>query len=331
MPIQAIWGNDKYSCDKEIEKIISNHISPEWKDFNLNKFNGDDPNEIIKAFDASLTPPFGEGSRVVLLKNNPIFNKKDEIMTKKLESISTNLPAGNHLILQSNQKPDARIKTTKLIRQLIRDNKAKEKFYNLPNIWDYESQQEFTEKISNNLNIKLEKNVSSTLLETVGTDSLKLKNELEKALLYIEAKSDTTDKDIVLTNEIAKELFNDHQTNIFKIIDLLLQKKIPQSLHDICKLLNQGEPPLKLIAGLTSQVRIHTIVLLLSDSVDSSKLLEITEISNPKRIYFIRKKTSKCSSSYLINLMIMLLNIEISLKKGNNPISTFTENFVTLT
>ena len=99
----------------------------------------------------------------------------------------------------------------------------------------------------------------------------------------------------------------------------------------ICTLINQGEPPLRLISGLTSQIRIHTIVLLLGDENDLSKISQLAGIANPKRIFFIRKKIKNCDPKFLIDLMTKLLDIEFFLKKGNKPINVFTENLSSLT
>ena len=52
--------------------------------------------------------------------------------------------------------------------------------------------------------------------------------------------------------------------------------------------------------------------------------------SNPKRIFFIRRKVKNVSQEYLINLMSNLLDIESLLKQGNNPINVFTENLINL-
>ena len=85
-------------------------------------------------------------------------------------------------------------------------------------------------------------------------------------------------------------------------------------------------------AGLISQVRQHTIVKISNESGEENKdeILNIAGISNPKRIFFIRKKIKHTSQKYLIELMNNLLNIESMLKKGNNPINVFTENLIKL-
>jgi len=78
MPIQILWGNDLNAQNTFIQKLIDKEVSKEWKEINVTNLNGDDDEQVNKAFDEVLTPPFGEGYRIVTLKNNPIFNAKNE-------------------------------------------------------------------------------------------------------------------------------------------------------------------------------------------------------------------------------------------------------------
>ena len=330
MPIQIIWGNDYKACENEIEKIINSNISKQWENFNLSKLNGEDENQVYKAFEEIQTPPFGEGSRIILLRNNPIFNLKNDKFTAKFESASKNIPKSTFFILQNTHKPDARIKTTKYLKSLIEEKRAYESSFNLPDIWDQQGQVKYIENVAKNLNINLEENAALAIVESIGTDSSRLDTELQKALVYISAK-EKKDEQNSLTVEDIKIIFDENQSHIFKIIDYLINKNISQSLLDINILINQGEPPLKLIAGLTSQIRIYTMVLLLSDENNFSKINKLTGISNPKRIFIIRNKIKNCNQKFLINLFIKLLDIESLLKKGNNPIDVFTENLASLT
>ena len=326
MPIQIIWGNDEKAIENEIEEIINSNISKEWETCNLSRLDGSLEDQVFQAFEETQTTPFGDGSRVILLKNNPIFNEKNDKFTAKFESIYENIPNSTLLILQNANKPDARIKTTKLIKLLIKKKKANESCFNLPDIWDQKSQLNYIENTAKKLNLNLDKNTALAILEYIGTDSSRLHSELTKALLYISAK-----KQGILTVEDIINIFEKNESNIFKIIDSLFTKNIALSLYHINILIDQGEPPLRLLAGLTSQVRMHTIVLLLSQENDSSKVCKLAEISNPKRLFFIRKKVKDCDPRYLIDLMNRLLNIESYLKKGNNPIDVFKENLASLT
>ena len=285
MPIQIIWGNDIKSCENEIEKIINTNISKQWESFNLSKLDGTDENQVFKALEEMQNAPLGDGSRIILLKNNPIFNIKNDMIASKFESSAENIPNSTFLILLCTNKPDSRMKTTKFLKKLIKSKQAFESSFNLPEIWDYESQVRYVEKISRNLNINLGENAAQAIIESIGTDSTKLDNEFKKASLYLSA----INKNLLTVKDI-ESIFFEQQSNIFKIIDSLIEKEISKSLNYIVTLINQGEPPLRLISGLTSQIRIHTIVLLLADKNDLSKISQLAGIANPKRIFFIKKK-----------------------------------------
>ena len=332
MPIQIIWGNDLNACNNFIQKIIDQKVSKTWGEINVSFLNGEEDNQIKQAFDEILTPPLGDGSRVIILKNNPIFTNKNEEIRIKFEKIYQNIPSNSYLILQNIKKPDTRLKSTKFIQNLIKKDLVNETSFSLPDIWDYEGQKRYLEVTANSMNIILGKGAPELIINAVGNDSFKLMSELAKAKLYLSASNNNENKKFTLNCDDVKKIFNDHQSNIFKIIDLLLQNNINESLLEINYLLKKGEPALRLNAGLISQIRMHTIVKLLHQSgeQDLKKICKIANISNPKRIFFIRKKVNNTSSDFLIILMSHLLDIESSLKKGNNPINVFTENLVNL-
>ena len=182
------------------------------------------------------------------------------------------------------------------------------------------------------MNINIGKGSAELIIHSVGNDSFKLISELGKAKIYLDALNNNENKELILKSDDVKKIFNDHQSNIFKIVDHLLQKNIKEGLLEIDYLLKKGEPALRLNAGLISQIRMYTIVKLINESgeQDLTKICKIANISNPKRIFFIRKKVNHTSSVFLINLMSNLLDIDSSLKKGNNPINVFIENLVNL-
>ncbi len=331
MPIKILWGNDLNTCNNFIQELIEKKVSKDWQEINVSNFNGEEDNQVLRAFDESLTPPFGDGSRIIILKNNPIFSVKNEVLINKFQKIYQNIPNNTLLILQNIKKPDSRLKSTKFIQKLIKQNLVIEKSFSLPDIWDYEGQKRFIESAAKKMNLILDNGSAELIINSVGNDSYKLLNELEKAKIYLSSIENNNQK-LILKSDDIKKIFNDHQSNIFKIIDYLLEKNIAKSLHEIYRLIQKGEPPLRLNAGLISQVRTHTIVKLIgySGEHDLGQICKIANISNPKRIFFIKQKINNTSSYFLIKLMSKLLNIEFLLKKGNNPISVFTENLVNL-
>ena len=59
MPIQILWGNDLSAQNTFIQKLIEKEVSKEWEKINVTFLNGDDDEQVNKAFDEILTPPFG--------------------------------------------------------------------------------------------------------------------------------------------------------------------------------------------------------------------------------------------------------------------------------
>ena len=110
MPIQILWGSDLNACDKFIQKLIDKKVSTHWRELNISYLNGNDENQVKKALEEVLTPPFGEGSRLIVLKNNPIFTNKSDEFRLRLEKIYRNIPNNTYLILQNFKKPDSRLK-----------------------------------------------------------------------------------------------------------------------------------------------------------------------------------------------------------------------------
>jgi len=118
MPIQILWGNDLSAQNTFIQKLIDKEVSKEWKEINVTNFNGDDHEQVKKAFDEVLTHPFGDGHRIVALKNNPIFTDKNEDLRNKFEKIHDNIPQNTYFILQNTKKPDSRLKVLNFYKNL---------------------------------------------------------------------------------------------------------------------------------------------------------------------------------------------------------------------
>jgi len=65
MPIQILWGNDLSAQNTFILKLIDKEVSKELNVLNVTNLYGDDDEQVNRAFDEVLTPPFGEGYRIV--------------------------------------------------------------------------------------------------------------------------------------------------------------------------------------------------------------------------------------------------------------------------
>ena len=117
MPIHLIWGDDLGAIDRSIEKLIEELIDPNWSSINLSRLDGENTSQAIQSLEEVRTPPFGTGDRVILLNKSPFCNGCSNELANQFESIINLIPEQTHLILKNTNKPDGRLKTTRLIKE----------------------------------------------------------------------------------------------------------------------------------------------------------------------------------------------------------------------
>ena len=122
MPIHLIWGDDYEASNREVEAIIETVIDPAWKSFNHSQIDGNDPKQNLRALEEVQSSPLGSGGRIVLVRRSPFCNGCSIELANKLEKTIKLIPDNTHLILNNSNKPDKRLKTTKLIEKNIQSN-----------------------------------------------------------------------------------------------------------------------------------------------------------------------------------------------------------------
>ena len=334
MPIHLIWGDDYEACNREIEEIIQTVIDPVWKSFNYSQIDGNDPKQSLRALEEVQSAPLGGGGRVVLVRRSSFCNGCSIELADKLVQAITLIPDNTHLILNNSNKPDKRLKTTKLIQKIIQSNSlSKEKSFVLPLPWDIKGQRNLVKNILYRLNLKMNQAAIDLTIEFIGNDSSLINTELQKLKLLAEAMNQKSNKSEPqeISEELVNKLIPNNSTNALEIANFLLKEERIIALNKIQSLLKNGEPALRLIATLTGQARGWLWVHLL-DSQGHQNVEEIAKlagIANPKRIFVIRKQIQGKSLEALLDLMKKLLKIEASVKSGSNPINSFKDNLLT--
>ena len=171
------------------------------------------------------------------------------------------------------------------------------------------------------------------IVESIGNDSSLINTELQKLSLFSDAINYKSNKSESreISIELVKKLIQNNSTNALEISNLLIKGDIISAVSKIQSLLKNGEPALRLITTLTGQSRGWLWVYLL-DKEGNKEIKEIAQlagISNPKRIFIIRRQIQGKSLETLINLMKKLLKIEALIKSGTNPIDSFKDNLLT--
>ena len=334
MPIHLIWGDDYEASNRKIEEIIKTVIDPVWKSFNYSQFDGNDSKQIFRALEEIQSAPLGNGGRVVLVRRSQICNGSSVEIISQLEHTIKLIPENTHLILNNSIKPDKRLKTTKIIQKNIKSNPVSEEIsFTLPMPWDIQGQRDLVNNIANRLNLRINNEIIDLIVESLGNDSSLINTELQKLALLSEANNKILNKNQPreIREDLVIKLIHNNSTNALEIAKHLLDEEVIIALNKIKYLIENGEPPLRLISTLTGQARGWLWVNLLDKqgNQDFKEIAKLAGIANPKRIFIIRKQIQGKSSDKLLELMKKLLKIEASIKSGANAIDSFKDNLLT--
>jgi len=179
MPIHLLWGDDEAARNRAVEALVQKLVDPAWASINLSRLDGNDPAQAAQALEEARTPPFGGGARVVVLQRSPFCSACPAELASQLEASLPLIASDGHLLLCSATKPDARLRTTKALRQV-----AEEQSFVLPAMWDGEGLLELVQRTAGGLGLRLDAEAGEALADAIGSDSTRLASELEKLSLY---------------------------------------------------------------------------------------------------------------------------------------------------
>ncbi|MEB3263022.1 MAG: DNA polymerase III subunit delta [Synechococcus sp.] len=329
MPIHLYWGDDEAARQRAVEALVAEQVDPAWASINLSRLDGNDPAQAAQALEEARTPPFGGGCRVVVLQRSPFTAACPAELAAQLESSLELIPASCHLLLVSPAKPDARLRTTKALRQV-----AEERSFALPAVWDGAGQVDLVARTAQELGLRLEPAAAEALAEAIGSVSARLASELEKLALHAgaqaAARAGAGAGAPVINRAAVEALVGGRSTTSLAVGDALLAGRTAEAIGLLDTLLAANEPALRIVAALSSQIRGWLWVCLLEKSgeTDVTVIAKAAGIGNPKRIYVLRKQLRGRGPAQLQQLLRQLLTVEAALKRGTPPEEAFRDGFL---
>ncbi|MGI0479433.1 DNA polymerase III subunit delta [Geminocystis sp. CENA526] len=321
MPIYLYWGEDDFAMSQAISTLKQDTLDRDWIQFNFDKLAGDKEDSILSALMQVMTPPFGGGDRVVWLFETNICQSCSEELLSQLQNTIPQIPDTTHFLLTTSKKPDARIKSTKLITKY-----AKVVEFALISPWQTEILIKKVEEVAQEKQVKLTPSAIKILASCVGNDSRLLWQELEKLAIYQGNNS------APIEEETVKSLVNVSTQNSLQLAQAILDRNIPLALTLVQDLITLNEPALRIVATLVGQFRTWAIVktMIESGEKDEKKIAESADLGNPKRIYFLRQEIKARSSQQLLSSLPILLELETSLKLGADPLNALETKVIEL-
>ncbi len=300
MGVYLFWGEDDYGVQQAVERLRRQVIDPAWQAFNEQRYD-----DWQAALGEAITPPFGAGGRLVLVSPATLAQQCNEAQYEELARTLKVLPETTHLVFCSGNKPDGRLKSTKLLNQVA----TVKEFGTVPS-WDRDRLEALVREAAATQQIKLTDDAVLALAEAVGSDRRRLAMELEKLSLLGETKP--------LSAAQIADYVPGSAANSFQLAGALRQGDAAAALQLLAQMLDRNEPGLRVLSVLVNQFRTWLWVRLLQDSGerDTKVIAQLAELGNPKRVYFLQKEVQGLSSADVMLALQHLMEAEYQLKRG---------------
>ncbi len=278
--------------DLKIEEILKKLK----KDDNIITYDMTEVNisNVIQELD---TYSLWQDAKIVHAKNASFLGTgKSEIehdinaLTKYLEN-----PNPNNILFLSCPKADGKKNIVKLIRSkcnVIETNFDEKKY--------------IKEKCKG---YQISDDTINYLLENTGNEINRINNELDKLL------SLCYDSNVIEKKDIDHVVLRKIDTNIFDLIDAIMNKDKKKSLEIYHEMVNYGEDTFKILVALANQIRLIYQVKILQ-SYSNDEITNLLKLKNPKQVMALRYKINKYRESDLLNYLHRLAIMDEELKTG---------------
>ncbi|MEM9903981.1 MAG: DNA polymerase III subunit delta [Cyanobacteria bacterium P01_D01_bin.44] len=319
MPIYFFWGSDEFRMKKAIADLRDRTLDPAWASFNFDKIAPESSDSVIQALNQAMTPPFGMGKRLVWLEETPLGQRCPDTVLQELDRTLPNIPDSTVLLLTSGNKPDGRLKATKLLQK----HADVREFATIPP-WKTDQISHQVYQVAQEVGLRVEPKAVELLAEAIGANTRRLYNELEKLKVYWH------DQTQPLTPEAVTDLVSTSTQSSLQLAAALRDGQTDKALGLVSELIAQNEPALRIVSTLVGQFRTWLWVKVMADSGerDPKVIAQAAEVNNPKRVYFLQKEVRAVAAAELQTALETLLTLEFSLKQGGPDLLTLQTKII---
>lgn len=213
-PLYWLEGEEPFFIDEIVDYAEHHLLSESEASFNLTVFYGKDA-DWASVLNACMSyPMFGE-RQVVLLKEAQQMKDIEKLENYILKPLSSTV----FVVSYKDKKLDARTKFSKAVKQHGELFSTKKIYENqLP---------EWVQQMIAGLGLSINHNALLLLVDHIGNDLSRLKNEIEKISINLNKRKTITEDDIENFVGISKEF------NVFELQDAISQKNFPKAIRII--------------------------------------------------------------------------------------------------
>ncbi len=322
MPVYFYWGDDDFTLKQAVKQLQQRLLDPQWQSFNFEKIAGDQDDAIQQALNQALTPPFGTGDRLVWVVDSTLGQQCSDDLLQRFKVSLPSLSSNCHLLFTSAKRLDGRLKSSKFLQE-----HAQVREFSLISPWKSDELERQIQAIAADLGLKLTPKAQAFLADALGNNTRQIWNELAKLQLL------SADPAKPLDLEQVSQLVNTSTQTSLQLSEAIRLGDGARALQLVAELLARNEPALKIVATLVGQFRTWILVKLALEAgeKDEKAIAAGAELSNPKRLYFMRKELQGIVGKQLLAVLPLLLELEFQLKRGADPLSTLQTKVLEMT
>ncbi len=299
-PVYHFTGDEEFSKNQAISKLITTLIPPNLKDFNLNQLYCSQL-DIDQIINYCSTFPLNNPKRLVVLHESDKLSPKGK---ERLLGFLPSLPKTTCLVLCSPK--------VRLDNKFYRDLGQIAETVKFDPIYD---ENQISNWISDRVrahNLKIDRQALELLQDRVGRNLPDLANEIEKLCSLVGKRGKIESDDVRIVVGETKG------ANVFELTDCVGNKNLPSSLSVLNKLFLSGEKPSLMIYWLAK----HFIRLIKTKtfspkekSVSLSALLRI----NPFFVKNYKSQAGNFSLEELKEALLLLHKADLEIKSSRLP------------
>ncbi|WP_051404895.1 DNA polymerase III subunit delta [Bacillus cihuensis] len=317
--VHVLFGNEPYLIEEKKNTIIKSVLAEEEMEFGVSSHVMRET-PVQMAIEDAQTLSFLGGKRVVIIKDCYFLTgeKAKQKIEHDLDVLIRYIERPNEdsivILTVSNEKLDSRKKVVKSLKKSADLHEAKP----LP-------ESKLVDWIHNkakDLNSEISKDAVHHLISFIGSNLLKLEQELRKMAAYTAGHS-------TITKTVVEELISRTlEQDIFNLIDRIVHKDMHQAFDILGDMFRQGEDPIKILNLLSRQFRIIFQVMQMSKNNKKPSQLATTLKLHPYVVTIAKEQGQEYDTNQLTYILSQLSKLDYEMKTGKVDKHLSLETFI---
>ena len=303
MSLLVLLGDDSYAIAQYLNQLKA-QLNPNWLSFNLHRYSAE---QIQTAIATARTPPVMDTQRLVIVTDCPFKSWSME----QLADIDQ-LPDSTTLALLG-QTLDKR---TKVAKYLTAQGMVM-LTYERPKAWDVQGIECMVSGIARRQGLRLPKGAIAYLAEALGNDTRRMEAELVKLSVYANGRS--------LSLSAVQQVIPNQTHSSLKLAEAMRQGRTAAALYQLQALLATNHPLMVITSTLLTQFRTWLWVkaAMQAGIHDNHTLAQHCQMSNPKRMYYLKQEVKGLRLSSLVQAQQKLFDCLEAIKyQGQDALLT---------